>query len=47
MVFHLSEIDHMHTIQILAFGRPKLESLRELEKHYLTLLRPFAKLGVV
>ena len=37
----------MHTIQILAFGRPKLESVRDLEKRYLTLLRPFAKLEVL
>lgn len=37
----------MHSIQVLAFGRPKLESIRELEKHYLSLLRPLAKLEVV
>lgn len=37
----------MHSLQVVAFGRPKLESVRELEKHYLTLLRPLAKLEVV
>jgi 23S rRNA (pseudouridine1915-N3)-methyltransferase len=37
----------MHSIQVLAFGRPKLEPVRDLEQHYLTLLRPFAKMAVV
>jgi len=37
----------MHSIQVLAFGRPKLEPVRDLERHYLTLLRPFAKVAMV
>lgn len=37
----------MHSIQVLAFGRPKLEAVRNLERHYLTMLRPLAKVDLV
>jgi 23S rRNA (pseudouridine1915-N3)-methyltransferase len=37
----------MYPIKIVVVGRPKLESIRELEKHYNSLLRGFARLTVV
>ncbi len=33
----------MFPIQILTFGKPKLEPLRDLERHYLSMLRPYAR----
>jgi 23S rRNA (pseudouridine1915-N3)-methyltransferase len=34
----------MYPIKIIAVGRPKLESIRELEKHYQRLLKGFVNL---
>lgn len=36
----------MHSLQVVAFGRPKLEPIRDLESHYLALLRPLARVEV-
>jgi 23S rRNA (pseudouridine1915-N3)-methyltransferase len=36
----------MHSFQILVVGKPKLEAVRALEKHYLAMLRPFARVEV-
>lgn len=37
----------MYPIQLLTFGRPKLEACKDLEKHYLTLLRAYARMDLV
>ncbi|WP_291272761.1 23S rRNA (pseudouridine(1915)-N(3))-methyltransferase RlmH [Geothrix sp.] len=36
----------MYPISLLAFGRLRLDPCRELERHYLDMLRPFARLEV-
>lgn len=36
----------MYPITLLAFGRLRLEPCRELERHYLDMLRPFARMEV-
>jgi 23S rRNA (pseudouridine1915-N3)-methyltransferase len=37
----------MYPIRLLAIGRPKLEAIRQLEGHYQTLLKTFARLDVM
>jgi len=36
----------MYPITLLAFGRLRLEPCRDLEKHYLDMLRPYARMDV-
>jgi len=36
----------MYPISIFAFGRVRLEPCRELERHYLDMLRPYARMEV-
>jgi 23S rRNA (pseudouridine1915-N3)-methyltransferase len=36
----------MYPIGLIAFGRLRLEPCRELERHYLDMLRPYARLEV-
>lgn len=37
----------MYPISLYAFGKLRLEPCRELEQHYLAMLRPFARMEVV
>jgi 23S rRNA (pseudouridine1915-N3)-methyltransferase len=37
----------MYPVTLLAFGRLRLEPCRELERHYLGMLRPYARMDVV
>ena len=37
----------MYPISLIAFGRLRLEPLREAEAHYLAMLRPYARMEVV
>lgn len=37
----------MHSLQVIAFGKPKSGALRDLEAHYATLLRGHARLELV
>jgi 23S rRNA (pseudouridine1915-N3)-methyltransferase len=36
----------MYPVALLAFGRLRLEPCRDLERHYLDMLRPFARMEV-
>lgn len=36
----------MYPIALLAFGRLRLEPCRDLERHYLTMLRPYARMDL-
>jgi len=37
----------MYPIRLIAIGRPKLEAVRDLEKHYQTLLKTYARLDLL
>ena len=37
----------MYPVALFAFGRIRLEPCRDLEKHYLDMLRPYARMDVV